>query len=83
MGWSVILSTYVAEDCLLWPQCRRMHLILLKLDAPGKRDTGGWGRMDGGMGKYPLRSKGEGECTEELGEEKLGRGQHLECKYIK
>jgi hypothetical protein len=26
-------NTYVAEDCLVWPQWEKMHLILEKVDA--------------------------------------------------
>jgi hypothetical protein len=43
MGWSVAPGTYVAEDSLVWPQWKRMCLILWKLGAPGKRDAGGGG----------------------------------------
>ena len=28
MGWFVAPSTYVTEDCLIWPQWERMCLIL-------------------------------------------------------
>ena len=36
--WAGLRSpgTYVAEDCLVWPQWERMCLILERLDAPGK-----------------------------------------------
>jgi len=41
MGWPVILGTCAFEDCLVWPQWERLHLILWKHDAPKKRDAGG------------------------------------------
>lgn len=28
IGWSITPSTYVAEQCLVFPQWERMHLIL-------------------------------------------------------
>jgi hypothetical protein len=41
MGWFMSLGTCVAENCFVWPQWDRMHLILWKLDAPGKKDASG------------------------------------------
>ena len=29
-------GTYKAEDCLVWPQWEKMHLILERLEASGK-----------------------------------------------
>jgi hypothetical protein len=40
MGWCEDPSTYVAEDCLVWTQWERMCLILPKLDAPRREDSG-------------------------------------------
>jgi hypothetical protein len=42
MGWFVVSGKYVAEDCLVWPQWEKIHLIffnLWKLDALGKREA--------------------------------------------
>ena len=57
----MVPSTYVAEDCFVWPHLERMSLILYKLYAPGKIDADeaevgvlGW------VGEDPLRTKGEG-----------------------
>lgn len=33
-------STYVPEDCIVWPQWEKVPRILYKLDAPGKEDAG-------------------------------------------
>jgi hypothetical protein len=52
----------VAEDFLIWPQWEKIHLILERLEAPGKGEDW-WG-----MGKHPLGSKGEEEWDEELWE---------------
>ena len=41
MGWFMALGTCVTEDCLVWPQWKRLCLILWKLDAPQKRDADG------------------------------------------
>jgi len=32
-------STYVEEDCLIWPQWVKMCLILERIEAPGKEDV--------------------------------------------
>ena len=36
MDWSKDPDTYIAEVCLVWPQWVKMHLILERLEAPGK-----------------------------------------------
>ena len=41
MGWSMAPATYVAEDCLVWPQLEGMDLVLWRLDAPEKGDARG------------------------------------------
>jgi hypothetical protein len=41
MGWSVAPTTYVAEDCLVWPQWKGRCLVLWRLDDPEKGDTRG------------------------------------------
>jgi hypothetical protein len=35
MGWSNVLSTYLAEGYHVWAQWERMSLILLRLDSLG------------------------------------------------
>jgi hypothetical protein len=54
-------ATYVAEDCLVWPQWEGMYLFLWRLDAPENVDASGvrWEWVGGGV---PLRSKGEVGC---------------------
>jgi hypothetical protein len=32
-------GTYVAEDCLVWLQWEKVHLILKRLETPGKREV--------------------------------------------
>jgi hypothetical protein len=32
-------ATYVAEDCLIWPQWEGMCLFLFRLEAPGKENA--------------------------------------------
>lgn len=54
MGWFVV-GTCVAEDFLVWPQWEKMHLILWKLDASGKRDAGESEVRVGEWGENPLR----------------------------
>jgi hypothetical protein len=39
MGWFIVLSICVMEDCLVWLQWEMMSSILWKLDAPGKKDV--------------------------------------------
>jgi hypothetical protein len=39
MGWSKVPGTCIAEGCLVWPQWEKMHLVLEKLEAPGKGDA--------------------------------------------
>jgi|AATB01.1.fsa_nt_gi hypothetical protein len=41
MGWFVAQGTGVAEDCLVWPLWKRIHLILWKLHSPGTEDAEG------------------------------------------
>jgi hypothetical protein len=66
MGWIMALGTGVAEDCLVWPQWKRMHLILWKCDATGKRDAGGG--VVGVRGKALTQRRGAwGEELEEEG----------------
>jgi hypothetical protein len=31
-GWSEVPSTYIAENCLIWPQWKQTHLILDRLE---------------------------------------------------
>jgi hypothetical protein len=59
MGWFMALGTHVAEDCLVWPQWERMHLILWKVDTPGKRDAGGVKVEMGGCKRSNLSELGE------------------------
>ena len=74
MGWSIVLGTRVAEDCLVWPQWERVRLILWKCGTPGKKDPGG-GEVGVGvqMVEQPIRrEKQEGEKNSGRG--KPGRG---------
>jgi hypothetical protein len=50
-------GTYVKENCFVWPHWERVHLILQRLDTPGKGDAGGprWR-----CGDYSQRQKGGG-----------------------
>jgi hypothetical protein len=72
MGWSVTQSICAAENCLVRPQWKGMCLILLKLNAIGKRDAnqGEWGST---------LSKGRREERKYLGEkmEKGGPGRRV------
>ena len=47
--------TYVAEDCLVWPQLERMCLILQGLEVLGKGDAHG-----GGVTLSEAKGKGNG-----------------------
>jgi hypothetical protein len=67
MGWFVLTGTYEAEDCLVWPQWERLHLILYRLDATVKGDEGlfavgvhGWLMMMGWWRSTLLGTKGRG-----------------------
>jgi len=60
----------LAEICLVWPQWKKMCLILKRLEAQGRRRPGGGA---------PLRGKGEEEGEEELWEGGLRGRQWLEC----
>jgi hypothetical protein len=46
---------YTAEDCQVWTQSEKMHLTLLKLEAPGSgeggRGEGGWEHPHGDSGE--------------------------------
>ena len=33
-SWSEAPNTYTVEDCLVWPQWKKMHLTLERLEAP-------------------------------------------------
>ena len=54
LGWTEGPGTYIAEDCLVSPQWEKMHLILQRLEAPGKGEA--WCGV----------SKGKREWVEEL-----------------
>lgn len=75
----VDFGTHLEEDCLIWPQCQRMGLILQKLDVPGNGDLGVVYDMVG-VGENPLRGNGDGVCGEELLEWGPGNLPILECK---
>jgi hypothetical protein len=48
-------ATHAPEDCLVWPQWKKMFLTLERLEAPGSGD--GWqGREE----EYPLVYRGVG-----------------------
>jgi hypothetical protein len=34
------LGTFIAEDCLVWPQWEKMHLVLMEDEAPSQRKGG-------------------------------------------
>jgi hypothetical protein len=54
MGWHVALTTYVAEDCVIWLQweeCARFFVGLMPQRS---------GMLEGeGVGEHPLRGKRE------------------------
>ena len=64
MSWSEAPSTYIAEDCLVWPQWEKMHLTLERLEVPGTEEAWWW------WWGHNLGDRGE----EEWGEELLGCG---------
>jgi hypothetical protein len=74
-GWSKAPDTYIAENCVVWPQWEKIHPILERFEAPRKRDA--WG------GEHPLRGKGEKEWDGELWESEAGGEAMLEYKLIK
>lgn len=60
---------------IVWPQWKRIWLILWKLDIPRKRDASGSEvGVDGKMGEHTLRGGGGGEW-DKLWEEGPGRWQ--------
>jgi hypothetical protein len=80
MGCSVILGACVAENCLVWLQWERLHLILWKLDASGRGMLVGVMWVVGEqVGEHPIWSWAG---VKNLGRGP-GRGATLECKYIK
>jgi hypothetical protein len=79
MGWSVVPTTYVAEDCLVWLQWEGMHLVLWNLYTLEKRDARmRWEWVDG-WGSTLLEAKGMWDVVRGSwrGEQE---GRHLECK---
>ena len=54
-------TTYVAEDCLIWPQWEGRYLVLWRPDAPEKGNARGvrWDWM-GGWESTLLEAKGMG-----------------------
>jgi hypothetical protein len=71
MGWSEAPSTYIVEDCLVWPQWE-MCLLLERLVTPGKVDATGR--------ECPLGGKGKGEYYEELWESDSDMKQRIRYK---
>ena len=61
-SWSEAPSTYIAEDCLVYPQWERTCLILEKLEAPGKIDAWWGDRVGNPLSKASLRRNGLRNC---------------------
>jgi hypothetical protein len=53
MGWSEAPGTNIAKVCLVRHQWKKMHLILERLEAPGRRRSAG-----GGKGRTPSEAMG-------------------------
>jgi hypothetical protein len=76
-------NTYVAEECLVWPQWEGMFLVLWRLDALKKRDARGvrWvGGWVGGWGSTLLEAKGRVDGVGSSWRGHQEGGQHLKCK---
>ena len=73
-----------AENCPVWPQWKRMHLMQKKLDAPGKGDTSRmrWEWLSKWRNSLSeTKGWGDGGLNSESGDQE--EGQYLECKWIK